>query len=60
MYVGMTIDVDDANIFGGYRCQASDGGETNRMIAIKRMRETNDILYVCVRERGVEEDNGRQ
>lgn len=31
--VGMTIDVDDTNVFGGYGCQSSDGGETNGVIA---------------------------
>lgn len=31
--VGMSIDVDDANVFGGYRCQSSDGGETDGMVS---------------------------
>ena len=33
--VGVTIDMDDANVFRRDRCQTSDGGESNGMITSK-------------------------
>ncbi len=32
--VGVTIDVDDADVLGGDGCQTSDGGKSNRMIPV--------------------------
>ncbi len=42
--VSMTIDVDDANVFGGYGCQSSDGGETNGVIAGVQLEGRESVL----------------